>query len=73
MISFIRLAPARRYRGLPLLGCRALCARVITAEAATTRCIVFPGDDHAIGRGRGVAVARQGFGKEMGKTPKIEA
>jgi hypothetical protein len=44
---------------------------MITADAATTRCIVFPGDGQAIGAGRPGAVARQGFGKEMGEAPKI--
>ncbi|WP_421737939.1 hypothetical protein [Caulobacter sp.] len=73
MISFIRLAPARRCRGLPLLGWRALRARLITADAAITRCIVFPGAGHAIGRGSWRADGYQGIGKETGAALNIQA
>jgi hypothetical protein len=39
---------------------------MITADAAITRCIVFPGAGHAIGRGSSRADGDQGIGKEMG-------
>jgi hypothetical protein len=39
---------------------------MITADAAITRCIVFPGAGHAIGRGSLRADGDQGIGKEMG-------
>jgi hypothetical protein len=46
---------------------------LITADAAITRCIVFPGAGHAIGRGSLRADGDQGIGKEMGVSLNFQA
>jgi hypothetical protein len=57
----------------PLAWLAGVLRPLITADAAITRCIVFPGAGHAIGRGSWRAGGDQGFGKEMGMSPNFKA